>query len=108
MHKKLSRLLEPKMGPYFICLALFSIIAIPIKPVLALAEAVALAALWIFYRRQSSKRRRSVMQYIETMAGGVDSISKSSMFLYMVLLMAIGIIGNLLSDLVKMLIPMFM
>ena len=79
MHKKLSRLLEPKMGPYFICLALFSIIAIPIKPVLALAEAVALAALWIFYRRQSSKRRRSVMQYIETMAGGVDSISKSSM-----------------------------
>lgn len=35
-----------------------------------------------------------------------DSISKSSMFLYMVLLLAVGIFGDLLAELVKMLIRM--
>ena len=35
-----------------------------------------------------------------------NSISKSSMFLYMVLLLAIGIVGDLLSELVKLLIRM--
>ena len=35
-----------------------------------------------------------------------DSISKSSMFLYMVLLLAIGILGDFLSDIVKALISM--
>ena len=79
MHKKLSRLIDPNLQPYFLCLALFSIVAIPIQPILALVEAVVLILLWIFYRHQTHKRRRTVMQYIETMTGGVDSISKSSM-----------------------------
>ena len=35
-----------------------------------------------------------------------DSVSKSSMFLYMVVLMAVGIVGDLLAELVKMLIRM--
>mgnify|MGYP003305218601 CR=1 FL=1 len=35
-----------------------------------------------------------------------DSISKGSMFLYMVLLMAIGIIGNILADYVMLLIDL--
>ena len=36
-----------------------------------------------------------------------DSVSKSSMFLYMVLLLAVGIFGDLLAELVKMLLSMF-
>ena len=36
-----------------------------------------------------------------------NSVSKSSMFLYMVLLLAIGIFGDLLAEIVKMLIRMF-
>ena len=36
-----------------------------------------------------------------------NSVSKRSMFLYMVLLLVIGVIGDLLSELVKMLISMF-
>ena len=36
-----------------------------------------------------------------------NSVSKSSMFLYMVLLLVIGVIGDLLSELVKILISMF-
>jgi len=79
VHKKLSRLVEPNLQPYFLCLALFVVAAIPIEPLLAAAEAVAMAALYVFYRNQSYKRRRNVMQYIETITGGVDSISKNSM-----------------------------
>ena len=36
-----------------------------------------------------------------------DSVSKSSMFIYMVLLLAIGVVGNIVSDLVKSLINIF-
>ena len=79
MHKKLSRLIEPNLQPYFLCLALFAAAAIPIEPLLAAAEAVAMAALYVVYRNQSYKRRRNVMQYIETITGGVDSISKNSL-----------------------------
>ena len=79
MHKKLSRLVEPNLQPYFFCLALFTIIAIPIQPMLAAAEAAVLVLLYMFYRYQSVRRRRTVMQYIETITGGVDSISKNSL-----------------------------
>ena len=79
MHNKLSRLIEPNLQPYFLCLALFILIAIPIEPWLALAETAALAALYGWYRRQSVRRRRSVMQYLETITGGVDSLRKNSM-----------------------------
>ena len=73
MHKKLSRLIEPNLQPYFLCLALFAAVSAPIQPVLAGVEVIALAALYIFHRRQSRRRRRTVMQYIETITGGVDS-----------------------------------
>ena len=79
MHNKLSRLIEPNLQPYFLCLALCVAVAIPIEPLLAALEAVVLLLLYIFYRRQTKKRRRSVMQYVETITGGVDSISKNSL-----------------------------
>ena len=79
MHKKLSRLVEPNLQPYFFCLALFTVIAIPIQPMLAAAEAAVLVLLYMFYRYQSVRRRRSVVQYIETITGGVDSVSKNSL-----------------------------
>ena len=79
MNKKLSRLIEPNLQPYFLCLALFAAVSVPIQPVLAGVEVIALAALYIFHRRQSRRRRRTVMQYIETITGGVDSISQNSM-----------------------------
>ena len=79
VHNKLSRLIEPNLQPYFLCLALCVAVAIPIEPLLAALEAVVLLLLYIFYRRQTKKRRRSVMQYVETITGGVDSISKNSL-----------------------------
>ena len=44
VHKKLSRLVEPNLQPYFFCLALFTAIAVPIQPMLAAAEA---AVCWL-------------------------------------------------------------
>jgi len=78
VHKKLSRLIEPNLQPYFFCLALFIAVAIPIQPLLAGAEFLALVLLYFYARNQSALRRRGVMQYIETITGGMDSINKNS------------------------------
>ena len=79
MHKKLSRLVEPNLQPYFLCLALFIAAAVPIQPMLAAAEAAVMVLLYLFSRYQNARRRRNVMQYMETITGGVDSISKNSL-----------------------------
>ena len=79
MHKKLSRLIEPNLQPFFLCLALFAALTVPIQPILAGVEVVLLVILYIYHRRQSMRRRRSVAQYIASITGGPDSISKNSM-----------------------------
>ncbi len=79
MYKKLSRLIEPNLQPYFLCLALFAALTMTVRPELAALELVVLVALYIFHRRQSMRRRRNVMQYIESITGGTNSISKNSM-----------------------------
>ena len=79
MHKKLSRLIEPNLQPYFLCLALFAGLTAPVNPLLAAAEAAVLAALYVYHRKQRTRRRRNVIQYVETITGGADSISKNSM-----------------------------
>ena len=38
MHKKLSRLIEPNLQPYFFCLATFAGVTAPFQPVLAAVE----------------------------------------------------------------------
>ena len=79
MHKKLSRLIEPNLQPYFLCLTLFVLATIPFQPVLAAAELAAMAGLYAFSRSQSRKRRHSAMQYIEALTGGMDAVNKNSL-----------------------------
>ncbi|MBD5162999.1 MAG: DHH family phosphoesterase [Oscillibacter sp.] len=79
MNRKLSRLIEPNLQPYFLCLALFAVLTASAQPLLASAELVVLVALYIYHRKQSMRRRRNVVRYIETITGGADSISKNSM-----------------------------
>ena len=79
MNRKLSRLIEPNLQPYLLCLALFAALTVPIQPVLAAVEIAALIVLYIYHRRQRARRRRNVMEYIESITGGTDSISKNSM-----------------------------
>ena len=79
MNKKLSRLIEPNLQPYLLCLALFAVLTVSVQPVLAVVEIVALIALSIYHRRQRARRRRNVTEYIESITGGTDSISQNSM-----------------------------
>ena len=79
MNKKLSRLIEPNLQPYFLCLALFAALTAPVQPALTAVEIAVLAGIYIYYRRQRMRRRRNVMRYIESITGGADSISKNTM-----------------------------
>jgi len=81
MKKRLSKLLDANLRPCFICLALFVLATIPIEPILAAVEAAAVLALFLFYRSQSRKRRRSMSQYMETITGGADAVRGGSSML---------------------------
>lgn len=78
-NKKLSRLLEPNLKLYFLCLALFSLAAVTVSLPLALAEGAATVALYIFFANGNQKRRQSILQYIDSVTGSVDTASKSTL-----------------------------
>lgn len=75
-NKKLSRLLESNMKLYFLCLAVFSVAAVPISPLLALVEGVATVGLYVYFTNRDQKRRQSILQYIDNVTGSVDTASK--------------------------------
>ena len=78
-NKKLSRLLEPNLKFYFFFMLLFVAAAIPVNWKLALAEAVVMALLYVYFRQSNQKRRQSVLQYIDSVTGSVDTASKSTL-----------------------------
>ena len=78
-NKKLSHLLEPNLKFYFFFMLLFVAAAIPVNWKLALAEAVVTALLYIYFRQSNQKRRQSVLQYIDSVTGSVDTASKSTL-----------------------------
>ena len=78
-NKKLSRLLEPNLQFYFLCLLAFTLAAVTVSPFLALAEGVATVALYAYFIRSNKKRRQSVLQYIDNVTGNVDTASKSTL-----------------------------
>ena len=78
-NQKLSRLLEPNLKFYFFFMLLFVAAAIPVNWKLALAEAVVTALLYVYFRQNNQKRRQSVLQYIDSVTGSVDTASKSTL-----------------------------
>ena len=77
MNKKLSRLIEPNIQPIIVCLFLFVVIAIPFQPMLALVEAVFTVVLYVVLQSSAKKRKKTIMQYIDGLTGGLDSASKN-------------------------------
>ena len=63
MNKKLSRLIEPNLQPYFLCLILFIIITAAIQPALAAAEGAALVA-------QGEKVTAPILMFASDGSGG--------------------------------------
>ncbi len=78
-NKKLSRLLEPNLKLYFLCLLVFSLAAVTVSPVLALTEGIATVALYIYFVQLNKKRRQGILQYIDSVTGSVDTASKSTL-----------------------------
>ena len=78
-NKKLSRMLEPNLKLYFLCMALFCLLALAVNPLLALAEACVTAALYAYFSQANKKRRQGILQYIDSVTGSVDTASKSTL-----------------------------
>ena len=78
-NKKLSRLLEPNLKLYFLCMVLFCCGAITVSPLLAAGEAAITAALYCYFTRANQNRRQRVLQYIDNVTGSVDTASKSTL-----------------------------
>ncbi len=79
MNKKISRLLEPNLILYFLLLIVFAVASLFFVPWLGIAEVVVAAFAYLWVRRDNLRRKRSVMQYIENVAGSVDSASHSTL-----------------------------
>ena len=78
-NKKLSRLLEPNLKLYFLCMVLFCCAAAVVSPLLALAEAAVIVALYAYFTKANQKRRQGILQYIDSLTGSVDTASKSTL-----------------------------
>ena len=78
-HNKLSRLLEPNLKLYFLCLAVFVLAAVTVSIPLAVVEGVAAVALYLYFSQNNKKRRQSVLQYIDSVTGSVDTASNSTL-----------------------------
>ena len=73
MNKKISRILKTNITLYTLCMIAFVAAAVPVSPMLAAAEAVAVVLLLLLSRRNSVSAQKSVRQYMERYTGGMDS-----------------------------------
>ena len=80
MNKKgLSNLLEPSFQLYFVVLALFALVtAVAGKYLLAVAEALVIFVLFLYFRRRDAQRRRDILNYIENISGDIDMATKDT------------------------------
>lgn len=79
MNKKISRLLEPNLALYFLLLIIFAAAALYFVPWLGILEILVGVFAYLWIRRDNLRRKRSVMQYIESVAGSMDSASHSTL-----------------------------
>ena len=78
-NKKLSRLLEPNLRLYFLCMVVFAAAAFTVNVKLGLIQAVITAVLYVYFVNGNKKRRQGILQYIDNVTGSVDTASKSTL-----------------------------
>ena len=78
-NKKLSRLLEPNLKLYFLCMVVFAIATAWVDVLLGLVQLCAIAGLYVYFTRSGKKRRQGILQYIDNLTGSVDTASKSTL-----------------------------
>ncbi len=80
MNQRLTNLLSPRSGMYFLWLTLFSLAsALMGDYYLALVEVLVVLVLFLSFRRSSARRRREAERYLERLAGNVDLAAKDTM-----------------------------
>lgn len=79
MEKRLSRILEPGFGMYFLVFLLFACISAFFSLYLSLFELIVCGALYIYYAVMMRRRRRDMLQYLEEISGNVDAESQRTL-----------------------------
>ena len=78
-NKKISRLLQPNLMLYFLCMVVFCVATAAVSPLLAIVEGTVTLGLYIYFTKSNKKRRQGVLQYIDHLTGSVDTASKSTL-----------------------------
>ena len=76
---KLSRLLEPSLRLYFLCLVAFAALSALFSPPLAAGELAVVVLLYLYFRRSTALRQREIIQYIENVTCNMDTATKDTM-----------------------------
>lgn len=79
MNQKLAKLAKANPRPYFIILMLFALISAFYLPWLGLGEGIAVIALFLCMRVDSTRRQKELMRYIETLSFCVDTAARDTM-----------------------------
>lgn len=79
MEKRLSKILEPGFGMYFIVFLIFACVSAFFSLPLAVFELIVCAALYIYYIMAMKRRKREILQYIETASKNVDMESQQTL-----------------------------
>lgn len=79
MEKRLSRILEPGFGMYFIVFLVFACLSAFFSVYLAVFELIVCGVLYAYYMVTMRRRRREMLQYLETVSGNVDTESQQTL-----------------------------
>ena len=79
MNRKLAHLLEPSLRLYFICLVVFALVSAYFSIPLGVIELAVVVILYLYFRRSTSKRKREVVKYLDSVTGSMDAASKDTM-----------------------------
>ncbi len=78
MNRKLSRLLQPSVQLYFVCLILFALVSAFFSLPLAGIELAVVVVLIAYNRTVSRRQKRELSRYLDSMAGSADAASQDS------------------------------
>ena len=78
-NKKLSRLLEPNLKLYFVCMVVFAAATATVSLALGLVEIACTVGLYAYFTKRNQRRRQNILQYIDNVTGSVDTASKSTL-----------------------------
>ncbi|MDO4173119.1 MAG: DHH family phosphoesterase [Eubacteriales bacterium] len=78
MEKRLSRILEPGFGMYFVVFLLFACVSAFFSLLLALFELLVCAVLYGYYVASMRRRNREMLQYLEALSGGAENETRQN------------------------------